>query len=608
MHADTAAQKARDRRRLSSFLGILRYLLHYKVAIVFILAAAIGGNLLALLIPQLTGDIVDLLAETGKQPILEPLIQGVLVIVGVSLISWVLSVIQNKLMLRTAQNMVQRLRHDVFEKLMKLPVSYFDTRSKGDIISVVSVDIDNISDTVSSDAVTLISGFVTVVGAMIMMLSISPIMTTIFAVTVPAMFITARIISRKARFLHRQRKDSFGALSGYTEEMITAQKTVKAYGLEDYNLRQFEEGSEDLRGKAAKAEFQSSCMMPTMNSINNLNFTLICAIGAFLVLNGNLSVGSISAFMLYSKRFANPIVETANIINMFQTSLAACDRVFAILNAPAEPEVLPGNTEVLSGSAVVATKDYRDYSGALTLENVSFSYLKNVPVLQNVSVDILPGQTVAVVGATGSGKTTLISLLLRFYDVSAGRILLDGKDIRDIPLRELRRCFALVLQDSWLFEGTVYENIGYAASAEYASKESIRRMCEDIRVDEFIRTLPKGYDTVLHNDSGGLSQGQKQLLNIARAFLCDPPIFILDEATSSVDTLIEAQIQEVTDRVIQGKTAIIIAHRLSTILRADKILVMRDGEICESGTHDELMALEGLYRALYESQFQSVIE
>ncbi|MFV0400417.1 MAG: ABC transporter ATP-binding protein [Oscillospiraceae bacterium] len=608
MHADTAAQKARDRRRLSSFLGILRYLLHYKVAIVFILAAAIGGNLLALLIPQLTGDIVDLLAETGKQPILEPLIQGVLVIVGVSLISWVLSVIQNKLMLRTAQNMVQRLRHDVFEKLMKLPVSYFDTRSKGDIISVVSVDIDNISDTVSSDAVTLISGFVTVVGAMIMMLSISPIMTTIFAVTVPAMFITARIISRKARFLHRQRKDSFGALSGYTEEMITAQKTVKAYGLEDYNLRQFEEGSEDLRGKAAKAEFQSSCMMPTMNGINNLNFTLICAIGAFLVLNGNLSVGSISAFMLYSKRFANPIVETANIINMFQTSLAACDRVFAILNAPAEPEVLLGNTEVLSGSAVGATKDYRDYSGALTLENVSFSYLKNVPVLQNVSVDILPGQTVAVVGATGSGKTTLISLLLRFYDVSAGRILLDGKDIRDIPLRELRRCFALVLQDSWLFEGTVYENIGYAAPAEYASKESIRRMCEDIRVDEFIRTLPKGYDTVLHNDSGGLSQGQKQLLNIARAFLCDPPIFILDEATSSVDTLIEAQIQEVTDRVIQGKTAIIIAHRLSTILRADKILVMRDGVICESGTHDELMALEGLYRTLYESQFQSVIE
>jgi ATP-binding cassette subfamily B protein len=458
---------------------------------------------------------------------------------------------------------------------------------------VVGVDIDNVSDTVSSDAVTLISGAVTVVGALAMMLAISPRLTLIFALTVPMMAVSARFISKRARILHRERKNCFGRLCGYAEEMITAQKTVKAYGIEEYNLRKYKALTAELREKGAKAEFQSSCMMPVMNGINNLNFTLICAFGALLALGGGLSIGGISAFVLYSRRFAHPIIDTANIINMLQTSLAACDRIFAILNADAEAPSSEG--EIKNADAA--------QRGALKFERVSFSYLPHVPVLKNIDVEIKPGQCVAVVGATGSGKTTLISLLLRFYRTGGGKILLDGKNINDIPLRQLRRSFALVLQDSWLFEGSVYENIGYAAPKELTTPEAIRRMCEGIQVDEFIRSLPDGYETILHNDSGRLSQGQKQLINIARAFLCDPPVFILDEATSSVDTVIETQIRRVTERVSKNKTSIIIAHRLSTVLRADMILVMKDGVICESGTHGELLEQGGVYRELYESQF-----
>ncbi|MCL2057427.1 MAG: ABC transporter ATP-binding protein/permease [Oscillospiraceae bacterium] len=598
MHPPPKEKKpARQKRGIGSLVGILRYILQYRLFVTVILACAIIGNLLALVVPRLTGDMVDALAAMPwGAGILARLAQGALHIILVSLASWGLSVLRDMLMLHTAQNVVRRLRYDVFAKLMKLPVSYFDNRSKGDIISVVSVDIENVSDTISSDAVTLISGFITVVGALLMMLTISPKLTLIFVFTVPLMAVTARIISKRARLLHRLRKDCFGRLCGYSEEMITAQNTIKSYGIEEYNLDNFKEIAAELREKGSKAEFQSSCMMPVMNGINNLNFTLICLFGALMALGGGISIGNISAFILYSKRFAHPIVDTANIINMFQTSLAACDRVFAILNAQTEPD-----------AALPESSGQSRREGKITLEDVSFSYDKpGTPVLSGLELEIQPGQCIAVVGATGSGKTTLISLLLRFYDVSSGRILLDGVDIRDIPLRELRRCFALVLQDSWLFEGSVYENIAYAAPPRLAGHDAIERICGEILVDEFIRTLPEGYDTVLHNDSGGLSQGQRQLVNIARAFLCDPPIFILDEATSSVDTMIEAQIKKVTERVIKGKTSIIIAHRLSTILRADKILVVKDGVFCESGTHSELLAMGGEYKNLYESQFAAL--
>ncbi len=338
-------------------------------------------------------------------------------------------------------------------------------------------------------------------------------------------------------------------------------------------------------------------MMPLLNGINNLNFTLICAIGAVLALNGKISIGNISSFVLYSKKFAHPIVDTANIINMLQSSLAACDRVFSILNADAEPDIeLPEKSSFNKADSNAA-------EGKVEFEHVNFSYIEGKPVLNDVSFTINPGETVAIVGATGSGKTTIVSLLLRFYDINSGKIKIDGADIRSFKLEQLRKRFAMVLQDSWLFEGSVMENITYAAPKERSDPETVRRLCREIEVDDFIESLPRGYDTVLHSDSGGLSQGQRQLINIARTFLCDPPIFILDEATSSVDTQTEAKIKTVTDNVTRGKTSIIIAHRLSTILSADKIMVMRHGEIVETGTHAQLIEKGGLYKELYESQF-----
>lgn len=590
-------EKAVQKRRVGSLLQLIRYILKYRLMIACVIITVLAANLLALLIPELTGVMVDSLnIKTGSIDFTQ-LFKNGMYIIGVTVVVWILSVIQNMLMLKTAQNVVLDLRHDVFAKLMKLPVSYFDNNTKGNIISIISVDIDNISDTVSADAITLITGVVTVIGSLLMMLAISPVMTLIFVVTVPMMFISARIISKKSRKLFRIKKNCFGELCGYAEEMITAQKTVKVYGIEKFNEDRFFEISSRLNKSGAKAEFVSSTMMPLLNGINNLNFTLICAIGAFLVLNGRLSIGNISSFVLYSKKFAHPIVDTANIINMLQASLAACDRVFSILNADAEPDILLPEKSSFDGKFSGKVK------GKVEFEHVNFSYTEDKPVLKDVSFTIEPGETVAIVGATGSGKTTIVSLLLRFYDIHSGKIMIDGRDIGTLSLSELRKQFAMVLQDSWLFEGTVMENITYAAPKERSDPETVRRLCKQIEVDDFIESLQNGYDTVLHSDSGGLSQGQRQLINIARTFLCDPPIFILDEATSSVDTQTEAKIKTVTDKVTEGKTSIIIAHRLSTILSADKILVMRHGEIVETGSHSQLIEKGGLYKSLYESQF-----
>ncbi len=590
-------QPEKQKRGYGSLVQLMGRLMRYKGRMALVLLLVAAGNLVALVVPRITGDMVDSLDLAGRIDFDSLLRDGLLLILA-AVVVWGLSAAQNRLMLSVAQSMVVDLRHDVFQRLLRLPVSYFDGNTKGNIISILSTDVDNISDTVSADLITLVTGFVTVAGALIMMLAISPWLTLIFAVTIPMMVVISRYISKNARRLFREKKASYGRLCGYAEEMITAQKSIKVYGLEEYNQGRFRALSTRLRDTGAKAEFVTSTMMPSMNLINNLNFTAICAFGALLALQGRISIGDISAFVLYSKKFAGPIVDTANIVNMLQTTLAACDRVFSILNAPPEADqpLLPEAGSLLPGKV----------RGEIRLEDVCFSYLDDTPVLKHVSLKVDPGEKVAIVGATGSGKTTIISLLLRFYDLSSGRITLDGVDICALPLAQLRHCFALVLQDSWLFEGTVMENIVYAAPEARRDPQTVRELCRQIEVDSFIESLPGGYDALLKSDSGGLSQGQKQLLNIARTFLCDPPVFILDEATSSVDTLTEARIKTVTDKVTAGKTSIIIAHRLSTILNADKIVVLRDGEIREVGRHEELLAQGGLYKELYESQFASL--
>lgn len=575
---------------------MLRYKLRFGIVCMIVIVA----NLLALRIPYITGQMVDAIGLGTGQVDFAFLWKGSFTIMGIAVLTWVLSVIQNQLMLKTAQSVVLDLRHDVFAKLLRLPVDFFDKNTKGNIISIVSTDIDNISETVSSDVITLLTGGVTVIGALGFMLELSGWMTCIFVVTVPMMFISAKVISKRSRARFRVKKTDYGELCGYAEEMITAQKTVKVYGIEEYNKERFFGISSRLKASGSKAETLSSMMMPSMNAINNLNFTLICIMGAILVLKGELSIGSISTFVLYSKRFAGPIIDTANIMNMFQVALAACDRVFSILNHEVEKDEATLRTE--------DCKPLEQVKGEVVFDKVSFTYDGANEVLKQITLTIKPGQKVAIVGATGSGKTTLISLLMRFYDVTEGHILIDGVNIQAMPLNYLRQHFAMVLQESWLFGGSVGDNISYAASGERKDRETIRALCQEIGVDDFIMSLPDGYDTLLTSDSGGLSAGQKQLLNIARTFMCNPPLYILDEATSSVDPLTEVKIKEVTDRVIRGKTSFIIAHRLSTIVNADVILVMKDGEIAEQGSHEVLLAQGGIYKGLYESQFVTEIE
>ena len=589
-----------QRRRFGALRQLIMYMLRYKLIFACVVVVVIASNLLALVIPQLTGVIVDALVPGNVD--FDVVVSNVINIALIGLASYVLSVLQNVLMLHAAQHVVVDLRHDVFQKLSRLPVSFFDGNTKGNILAILVSDIDNISDTVSSDAITLLTGMVTLVGAITMMLRISPLLTLVFAVTVPIMAAVAYFVKNRARVLFREKKNWFGRLCGYAEEMITAQKTIKVYGIEDFNEQKFDDMSEKLRAAGSKAEFASSTMMPQMNFINNLNYIGICAFGALLAVSGGISIGNISTFTLYAKKFSAPIVDTANIVNMLQATLAACDRVFSILGAESEPEqpLLPAAS---NSSTFPAPQDIR---GEIRFEHVNFSYVKDKQVLNDISFTVKPGERIAIVGATGSGKTTIISLLMRFYECTDGRITIDGMDIREIPLATLRSYIALILQDSWLFEDTVLNNISYAAPPERREPDVVKQLCRDITVDEFICTLPTGYDTMLRADSGGLSQGQKQLMSIARTFLCDPPMFILDEATSSVDTLTERHIQRVTANVTAGKTSIIIAHRLSTIRGADRIIVMKDGTIREVGSHDELMAKNGMYADLYRSQFVEV--
>ena len=590
-----------QRRRFGALWQLVMYMLRYKMIFVCVVVVVIASNLLALVIPQITGVIVDALVPGSVD--FGIVLDNVIKIAFIALLTYALSVIQSILMLHAAQKVVVDLRHDVFQKLSHLPVSFFDGNTKGNILAILVSDIDNISETVSADAITLLTGMVTLVGAITMMLRISPRLTLVFAVTVPIMCVVAYFVKNRARILFREKKSWFGKLCGYAEEMITAQKTVKVYGIEDYNEEKFDDMSKKLRVSGAKAEFASSTMMPQMNFINNLNYIGICAFGALLAVSGGISIGNISTFTLYAKKFSAPIVDTANIINMLQATLAACDRVFGILNSDSEPDISALPAGDTGDRALPAPKDVR---GEIHFEHVNFSYIKGKQVLNDISFTVKPGERIAIVGATGSGKTTIISLLMRFYECTDGLITIDGMDIRTLPLSVLRSYIALILQDSWLFEDTVLNNIAYAAPPERSDPEVVKQLCRDITVDEFINTLPNGYDTMLRADSGGLSQGQKQLMSIARTFLCDPPVFILDEATSSVDTLTEQHIQRVTANVTRGKTSIIIAHRLSTIRGADRIIVMQHGCIREVGSHDELMAKNGMYADLYRSQFVEV--
>ncbi|MGB4644549.1 MAG: ABC transporter ATP-binding protein [Dictyoglomaceae bacterium] len=497
--------------------------------------------------------------------------------------------LQQYTMAGVAQNIVYNLRKQVDNKLAKLPLKYYDNHSHGDILSRVTNDVDNIAHTLQQSITQIVHAIATVVGVLIMMFSISTLLSGIALTIIPLAFLVTMFIMRRSQKYFIAQWDSTGTLNGHIEETYTGHSVVKAFNQQDKAVERFDEENERVYESSFKAQFISSIIRPAVNFLNNVNYVIVCVIGGIRVSNGVMTLGDVQAFIQYSRQFTQPVVQVASIMNILQSTMASAERVFELLD---EKEEVP-DTE----KPVVL----EDIKGHVKFEHVYFSYTPDAPLIEDMNLEAKPGETVAIVGPTGAGKTTLVNLLMRFYDVDKGRITIDGVDIRDMRRDDLRKIFGMVLQDTWLFNGTIKENIAYGK--EGASDEEIRAAAQAAYVDHFIRTLPQGYDTVLTGDASNISQGQKQLLTIARAFLADPKILILDEATSSVDTRTEVLIQQAMAKLRKGRTSFVIAHRLSTIRNADIILVMNKGKIVEQGSHEELMAARGFYYDLYMSQF-----
>jgi ATP-binding cassette, subfamily B, multidrug efflux pump len=502
---------------------------------------------------------------------------------------------QAYIMAGVTQRTVYRLRQRVDQKLGRLPLVYFDRESRGDILSRVTNDIDNISQTLQQSLTQLITSLLTVVGVLILMLTISPLLAIISLLTVPLSIVVTILIAGRSQKQFAAQWQRTGALNGHIEEMHTGHAIVKLFGRQEQAIADFDRQNEALYDASYRAQFISGMIMPAMTFISNLNYVAIAVIGGVRVASGQLTLGDVQAVIQYSRQFTFPIIQVASIANVLQSAVASAERVFELVDASEEvPD--PVAPRVLAEPA----------KGRVTFEDVAFRYLPDKPLIEELSLVAQPGQTVAIVGPTGAGKTTLVNLLMRFYDLDRGRITVDGIDTSELTRDNLRQTFGMVLQDTWLFSGTIRENIAYGA--DHVSEDAIQAAAEAAHVDHFVRTLPDGYETKLDDDASAVSAGERQLLTIARAFLADPPILILDEATSSVDTRTEVLIQKAMARLMRGRTSFVIAHRLSTIRDADLILVMDRGRIVEQGTHDQLLARRGFYYDLYASQFEEALE
>jgi ATP-binding cassette subfamily B protein len=535
--------------------------------------------------------LADLLSSLHLTPGIDfGALGGVLAfLVAVYLLSSLFSWIQGWIMAGVTQRTVLRLRMDVDEKLGRLPLRYFDSHPRGDLLSRVTNDIDNIGQSLQQSLTQLMTSLLTIVGVLIMMLLISPILAVISLLAVPASLVVTLFIVKRSQQQFVAQWASTGALNGHVEEMHTGHSIVKAFGRQREAIEVFDRENGRLYDASRRAQFISGIIQPAMTFISNLAYVAIAVIGGLRVASGQMSLGDVTAFIQYSRQFTFPIIQVASIVNVLQSAVASAERVFELLDEPEE------SADPAPAASIPAP------SGAVAFEDVSFRYLPDQPLIDDLSLEVPAGATIAIVGPTGAGKTTLVNLLMRFYELDGGRITLDGVDTREMTRDDLRSAFGMVLQDTWLFHGSVRENIEYGRLD--ASEEELHAAAEAAHVDHFVRTLPDGYDTVIDDDATNVSAGEKQLLTIARAFLADPPILILDEATSSVDTRTEVLIQKAMARLMRGRTTFVIAHRLSTIRDADTILVMDKGHIVEQGTHEELLARHGFYADLYESQF-----
>ena len=590
------AEKPRDFK--GTMLKLIKYLGSYKVSIVIVMIFAIASTIFTIVGPKILGKattrlfegVMGQIAGSGAGIDFGYIGNIILLMIGLYVLSSIFSFIQGWVMSGVAMKITYRFRRDISQKINRMPLKYFDGTNHGEVLSRITNDVDTVSQTLNQSLTQIITSVVSVLGVLIMMFSINWMMTLVALVIVPLSLVIVSLVIKQSQKYFKQQQDFLGHVNGHVEEMYGSHVVMKAFNGEEKSVEKFDQINDTLFTSAWKSQFLSGMMMPAMTFVGNLGYVAVCILGGWLTIQGTITIGDIQAFVQYVRTFTQPLTQLANISNVLQQTAAAAERVFEFL---AEPEEVPEIEKALKLETIQGQVEFKD---------VHFGYSPDKIIIKDFSAFIKPGQKIAIVGPTGAGKTTMVKLLMRFYDVNSGAILVDGHDIREFSRHDLRHIFGMVLQDTWLYNGTVMENIRYGRSS--ASDEEVIAAAKAAHVDHFVHTLPDGYNLVLNEEASNVSQGQMQLLTIARAILADPRILILDEATSSVDTRTEVLIQKAMDHLMKNRTSFIIAHRLSTIRDADLILVMQDGDIVEQGNHEELLDRQGFYAELYNSQFE----
>ncbi len=591
-----AIEKPKDFKGTTKKL-IKQYLLPHKWKIIFVLLLAIGSTIFTIVGPKILGDATTEIYNgligkiTGGAGInFEKLAEILLTVLSLYVVSASFAYIQGFMMTGVSQKITYKLRQDISEKINKLPMNYFDKKTHGEVLSIITNDVDTLSQNLNQSITQIITAICTIIGILIMMFTISLSMTVVSLVILPITAFVVRTIVKKSQKYFKRQQDYLGHVNGQVEEAYGGQNIIKLFNQEEKTIREFKKMNEELYHSGWKSQFLSGLIHPIMNFIGNIGYVFIAILGGYLAVQGKITVGNIQSFIQYNKQFTQPINQIAQISGMLQSMIAASERVFEFLEQKEEIETA---TEPIDTSKI---------EGNIEFKNVKFGYNEDKIIINNFSAKVSKGQKIAIVGPTGAGKTTMVKLLMRFYDVNDGAILVDGHNVKDFVRGDLRKMFGMVLQDTWLFGGTIKDNIRYGKPD--ATDDEVIKAAKAAHVHHFIQTLPNGYNMILDEESGNVSQGQKQLLTIARVILTDPKILILDEATSSIDTRTEIQIQAAMDNLMKGRTSFIIAHRLSTIKNADLILVMEHGDIVEQGTHEELLQKNGSYAKLYNSQFE----